>query len=182
MNAHKIVSALLVATILTAGCGPDSRQYAPANDSTAVNLTIPADPLADNEGEATYNEYETRYAVIVAQTDDYHLLQDKMYAIAGVTDIPVDTMDRIYDEQTHRLRERDTTEMDVVYLPWRGEGRNLSIEYGDFYDTTIASGQMILLGGLYTTPESADTVLKMILPLAPNAVIKPCRIFMGCML
>jgi hypothetical protein len=177
-------ATIFVATLamVFVACGTQRSQLDNAGDSTAVNLTIPADPNATDSSEVVYNEYEDRYALIVDQTDDYAVLQSSLYAIAGATGLPTDTMDRMYDENTHQLRMRDTTDMPVEYLPWRGEGRNLSIEYGDFYDTTIATGQMILLGGLYTTPESADTVLQMVLPHAPKAVVKRCRVFMGCML
>lgn len=177
-------TTLLVATLamVFTACGPQRDQLSTTSDSTVVNLTIPDAPPANNAEDVPYNEYEDRYALIVDQTNDYSVLQSSLYAIAVATGLPIDTMDRMYDENTHQLRMKDTTEMDVEYLPWRGDGRNLSIEYGDFYDTTIASGQMILLGGLYTTPESADTVLQMVLPHAPKATVKRCRVFMGCML
>jgi hypothetical protein len=182
-TANAVVTLLMSLFLLTVtSCGPERSRLDTANDSTVVNLTTPADQLGENDSEATYNEYEDMYALIVDQTDDYSVLQSSMYTIAAATGLPIDTMDRVYDENTRSLRLRDTADMPVEYLPWRGDGRNLSIEYGDFYDTTIASGQMILLGGLYRTPESADTVLQLVLPHAPKAIVKPCRIFMGCML
>ncbi|MDP4131449.1 MAG: hypothetical protein Q8918_14910 [Bacteroidota bacterium] len=178
----------ILPVILLAACGmraPDKQEKKagpPAADSTtrlqnstAVNDLDTADP--------TINEYATCYVVVADTGLDYHGLLHKTWDLHRQLGIPIDSMDRSYDQARDLIVQTDNDEDGVSdeYSPRRYTSNNLSLEYLRFYQNGAREKTVALVTGIYETKESADSAVAVIKKIEKKAFNIKANLYMGCL-
>jgi hypothetical protein len=140
-----------------------------SNPSTDVNL---ADEIA------------TYYVVVVDTGLNYYSLRDKMESTHNTFNKAIDSMGRHYNKTKNliALPDNDSDEMYAgEYFPRRYPSEYLSLEYLKDYRTSSAEKTIALISGIYEKQYSADSALKRLSTLKPQAFVLKASIYVGCM-
>ena len=107
-----------------------------------------------------------------------------MLALTHRANVPIDTMGRSFNKAKNRitLPEDDEDEMYAgEYYPRRDPSRTLSLEYVDVYQRSADPRTIAVVAGLYAQPASADSALRALQKVAPQAFRLDGKVYIGCM-
>lgn len=177
----KIIHILLLAATL-ASCQSSTNttqhtQAMPIDTVSGTDTTSISDAVAEDE-------YMLHYLIIADTGTDYLSLRNKMQELHLQTGLKIDTMNRYYNTDKHKLILREDDEDELYageYFLRRVASPDLSIEYLDAYSKHTTNNTFAIVAGLYTNRAEADSVLPHIRSGAPSAYVLPASIFMGCM-
>lgn len=154
-------------------------QTVPVADSIKQALAIPSDTQADAPGD----DYRQYTILVVDTSDDYQVLDRRMYTYSHQLHIPVDTMNRSFNAKKNliALAENDSDELYAgEYAPRRFPGESFSIEYLSLYFPGAPEKTMALVAGIYESTGSADTTFQRVKALQPHAFLLEASVFVGC--
>jgi hypothetical protein len=179
----KILSILSISLILSS-CGETTRI-----DSTVTNDTLSKDTLVATAPPTDtlnpeYSDYAVYYMAVADTGTNYYKLDEKMYDLSIMMNFPVDTMGRHYDKKKDNIILSENDEDEIYrgeYYPRRGPDEHLSIEYLSFFDTAANIKTMVLLGGIYETQRSADSMVRLLKKQTPTAYTLKGWLYVGCM-
>lgn len=191
----------LILIMWLVSCGTNSKENASANADTTAQSDNPgsadhqhaegteihshAHHLHDiDTADGTNDESIATYFVVVADTgQNYYTLHKKMVDLNKQFRIPIDTMDRSYNQKKNliALSENDDDKLYAgKYFPRRFPSDHLSLEYLDVYQTKAGKKTIALVAGIYEKQKSADSALS-ILHASEKKVFKiKANIFTGC--
>jgi hypothetical protein len=130
------------------------------------------------------NFMQTMYIVIADTGYDYHAVRRQMIDLNRSTSIPIDTMDRYYNENHRMIMVPDSLEDELYgkyYFMRRYPSESMSIEYLNYYDSTIKDDRFAIFAGMYESEAKADSLLDEVLTYSKNAYMLPVEMYMGCM-
>lgn len=148
---------------------------APSIDTISVSQPIAAD--------STNDDFAIYYITIADTGQNYGPLMKEMYRLRDALHWPVDTMNRHYDRTKNKivLAEDDEDEMyRGEYFPRRYASAFLSLEYYSTYGANSSGNNVALVGGIFETQASADSMARLLKPHAPNAFTVKASVFVGC--
>lgn len=186
---HLFLLSFYFSLLLVASCN---------NKPATVTATLPTDTLYSNNNslQATHNEeddynpeseYSTMYFVLIDTGKNYYALSSLMHTVSNKTGLPIDTLNRHYNNDRNMIVLADDDEDEM----WRGEyyprryGEDfMSIEYWQYFllnhnqptDTTFA-----LVAGMFYNPISADSLADVIKKYQPSVFVEEAKVFNGCM-
>jgi hypothetical protein len=188
MNSLIKPCILILPVILLLACGtkaPDKQEkkalairtdsIASVQSSTALNDS--------NTVDETVNEYATCFVVVADTGLDYYSLLKKMLALHRQLDIPIDSMERSYDQSRNLIVQTKDDEEGVgagEYSPRRYASDNLSLEYLNFYKEEAGEKTIALVTGIYGTKESADSAVAVIEKSEKKAFNIKANLYMRC--
>jgi len=130
------------------------------------------------------SEYATFHIVCLDSGKNYSSLNKSMYSNAKINNIKIDTANRSYNKEKDliALAEDDEDEMYAgEYYPRRFPAVYLSLEYLNYYNSTINEKTIGLIAGIFEDKSKADNLLKELNPSNPNAFVMKGKVYTGCM-
>lgn len=143
---------------------------------TAAAQTPSTDTLGD--------EYELFYILIADTGKNYFQLHEKMLLLSKQMQLPVDTMDRFYNQQKDLIALPDNHDDEMYagdYFPRRFPGQSLSIEYLPVYLPDAGEKTMALVAGIFEEEHDANAALNQLKQKVPGAFKTRAEIYVGCM-
>lgn len=133
-----------------------------------------------------FEEMQDYYIIVAGEGYDYDSLRNGASEIASLLRVNLDQKGRIYESGKGIIVPYD--DEDEVYrgeyYPRRFEGEEVSIEMHDYYtlegaptDTT----RMLIVAGMFETPEKANAVLQKLKNYVPEAKLIKRELYIGCM-
>lgn len=185
-----ICSALLVAT-----CNhTNTTSQTAENADTSAKAQTPKDSsyIAENwqgpadSGQAVEEDPEyANYFIVIADTAaGYYPLRSKMVSLDQGLHFGIDTMGRFYhaDKKKIALADNDEDEMYAgEYYPRRYPSGGFSLEYLNFYKDDSKDDMIALVGGIYETRRSADSVANILKKKEKKAFVQEAKVYVGCM-
>lgn len=180
----RILSILSISCIL-ASCDNNAKQEGVTSnaDTTKADTIVATAPPTDTLNPE-YSDYTTYYMAVADTGRNYYKLDEKMYDLSIMLNYPIDTMARHYDRKKDNivLSEKDEDEMyRGEYYPRRSPSEHLSIEYLSFFDSSADAKTMVLLGGVYETQRSADSMVRLLKKQTATAYTLKGQVYIGCM-
>ncbi len=132
------------------------------------------------------DQYMDAYIVIADTSQDYYELRDKMFDLADILQLEIDTMGRGFDKSKNLICLPEDNEDEIYagdYAPRRYPSDQLSLEYLAVYmDGAKPTGETIALVTTITDEkEKADKTLTKIKKYIPSAYIVQASLYMGCL-
>ncbi len=132
------------------------------------------------------------YLVISSTGKNYQQLHTDMYRLHRQFHIPIDTLGRYYNTLVHKIIVREDDEDELYrgdYYPRRFESLSLSIEntyyypknHADYTEPVKFPTQMMVVAGMFSTPERADSLQKVIKKAFPKTKVLKTKVYIGCM-
>lgn len=136
--------------------------------------------------------YADYYLVVPATGKNYQQLHTNMYRLHRQFHIPVDTLGRYYNTVLHKIIVSEEDEDELYrgeYYPRRFESLSLSIENAYYYPKNQADykepvtfpTRMMVVAGMFDTPERADSLQKVIKKAFPKTKVLKTKVYIGCM-
>lgn len=178
---------------MLSGCSKPEEVYtlpaAVAVDSAGVESVLAeVIPVVQESTDTTevFEEMQDYYIIVADEGYDYDALQKKGLEVADLLKVNFDQKGRIYESGKGIIVPYD--DKDEVYrgeyYPRRFEGEEISIEMHDYYaleDAPTDTTRMILVAGMYETPEKAQIVLQKLKPFVPGAELMEREMYIGCL-
>lgn len=178
---HTIFFLLLLLT--ACGTTPTGTTTTDTVSDTSSIKTVAQNDTTNSDSDAESN-YAT-YFILIADTGiSYSALHHEMFSLNKGLHIPIDTMDRYYNETKDLIVLPDSSEDEIYagdYFPRRFPSENLSLEYLNFYKKEAGNKTIALIVGIYESEKSADSALVLLRPAAPAAFTIKADIYIGCM-
>lgn len=172
------ISFLIIPLIILFSCSNDSIK----TDAQTVGRTAPKTDSV--QGEMDNLEYAD-YSIVIADTgQDYAVLDAKMYYLAEVLEMPLDTMNRTFDKKKNLIVLSENAEDEMYrgeYFPRRFSSENLSIEYLNQYQKNASEKTMAIITGIYEMPQQADSACRILRKFEPGCFTLRAKIYIGCM-
>lgn len=183
----KLIQILCTAVALPlmcnfASCGTGTDGTPVATTEAAPPYSVSQDTIQTGGYEAD-NDYAIMYIVVADTGAQYPPLQSAMYTLSQKTGLIVDTMNRYYNTQKDKivLSENDEDEMyRGEYVPRRFPSTTLSLEYYSIYNDSSTDKNIALVAGLFENAREADSLLRILKPVAPHSFAAMAKVFVGC--
>jgi len=151
-------------------------------DSTTNLFT--GDSTVYHHADDTTNADIATYFVLIADTSqDYTVLQKKMFELNKNLSIPIDTMGRYYNKAKNLIALPKNAEDKIYagqYVPRRFPSHNLSLEYLNIYQSRAGAKTIALVTGIYEKEKTADSAVAL-LSKTENKVFKvKSEMYVGC--
>lgn len=156
------------------------------NDSLQAKIVNRVGAESEEMDVDNYIEENTaEYWVVVFDTsNNYQILQEKMYKLSRQLNTDIDTFGRFYNPEKDliMLPIDDKDEMYAGdYFPRRFPSKTLSIEYLSTYTAKASQKSMALIAGICETRTEADSLLEVLLEFGPETHVLKSKIYVGCM-
>jgi hypothetical protein len=166
------------------------------NNSTIRIETLQKDSLKGDSIEAKVlrdsatieqaeEEMMMTYFVVIADTgNDYYALRRKMFAISNAIKLPIDTMNRYYNQSKKEIVLAETDEDEMYrgeYFPRRSASDFLSLEYLDIYYKPANTKTMALVAGVFEDEKSAFELSQLLKKKIKSTFITKASLYQGCM-
>ena len=172
------MSFLIIPLIILFSCSNHSIKTDAQTDARTAPKTDSA------KGEMDKLEYAD-YSIVVADTgQDYAVLDAKMYYLAEVLKMPVDTMNRTFDKKKNLIAVSENDEDELYrgeYFLRRFSSENLSIEYLNQYQKNASEKTMAIISGIYEMPQQADSACGILRKFEPGCFTLRAKMYIGCM-
>ncbi|WP_026904742.1 hypothetical protein [Pedobacter glucosidilyticus] len=178
-NYKKATFFLLVASIIFA-CSSNQK----TNPVAKIDTIDSTDSISTEQTDESYNDFETYHIVIIDTSSSYYKLQEVMFSVNKFTRIPIDTLDRYYNNFKKQivLPENHQDEMYAgSYYPRRYPTVFLSIEYLNFYKKEADSSTFALVAGIHEREKSADSLLSILKKVNKKAFKLKSEVYTGCL-
>lgn len=181
MKYVKII-CIFTAILFTASCTNQTTEQASFTKTDTTSVATRDTAITE---QVTESEYQDRYILIADTVATYAAMDAEMYRLSKELLLPVDTMNRHYDNNKKEivLAEDDEDEMyRGEYYPRRSEDTLfLSIEHCNQFIDKSGAQTFALVADICTTKKMADSLMTVIRGKAPNAFVVQAKVYMGCM-
>jgi len=184
----KILFSFIFISILLSAC--TSKRAKEINDTakedeSLVRVVDSSHVLIDDAemDSSEFSETQLLYVVIVDTASNYDELYKRLSEINKKFDLPIDLMDRSFNEKKNLIALSEKSDDDVFageYLPRRFPSTSLSLEYLSFYDEEFHPKTIAIVAGIFAVKEEAEQLLNKLQKEYSNAYILNSEIYLGC--
>ncbi len=128
--------------------------------------------------------YQDFYIVVADTCANYYELDHNMFRISKATALAIDTQERTYDAKKKTVVLTDTAADEMYrgeFFPRRYSGEFLSIEPLNSIKQSSTDKYFALVGGMYETRASADSLARKIITKEPKTFVLKATQYIGCM-
>lgn len=136
--------------------------------------------------ELIFEDMQDHYIVVSGEGYDYDSLVARAGEVAQWLQVPFDQQGRVYEPGKGIIVPYDAEDelYRGDYYPRRFESSEVSIEMYDYLALEEEAGdssRMTVVAGMFATAEKAETVLRKLKPLMPEAKLIRRELFVGCL-
>jgi hypothetical protein len=150
---------------------------------TVATINSNADTI-DGDPASSENIYDTFFVVVVDSSYSYYTLRDDMLKLSINSAITIDTMNRTFDVQKHKIVLPENATDDIYagdYYPRRFPSISLSIEPLNMYDSVASQNTFAIVAGIFTNKQSADSLISVHASIFPKSVVIKSVMYVGCL-
>lgn len=138
----------------------------------------------DTSGVHKHQEYVANYFVLITDTGlNYFELRSKMFELSEKLSIPIDSLDREYNEEKNLIAlpadDPDPTYAGE-YFQRRFPSNNLSLEYVTAYQTETREKNIGIVAGIFENEEDAIKSLEKFKEISSQVFIVKAQVYLGC--
>ncbi|MDI1233345.1 MAG: hypothetical protein PSX81_03575 [bacterium] len=134
--------------------------------------------------EQVDDEMATFYVVIADTGKHYYALRKQMFEINTTFKLPIDTMNRYYNQRKKEIVLSETDEDEIYrgdYFPRRSASDFLSLEYLDMYYKSANAKTMALVAGIFEDEKKANELSHLLKGKFKTTFVAKASLFQGCM-
>ena len=183
---NQTLSFMLACCLTACASNPNNKNNTivqSGNVDSVTNLFTGDSTVYHHANDTTNADVATYFVVIADTSQDYTVLQKKMFELNKNLSIPIDTMGRYYNKAKNLIVLPKNAEDKIYagqYVPRRFPSHNFSLEYLNIYQSRAGAKTIALVTGIYEKEKTADSAMT-ILSKTENKVFKvKSEMYVGC--